>query len=382
MPDKSKVALVACDNYEDDTVYAAMKRGLDLLGGINSFVKPGEKIVLKPNVLIGSGPERCVCTHPAVLKAAGKLFKETGAALSCGDSPAFGSTSISMRMAGLKQVADELGILVADFSKGLAVFHKDGLLIKRFTVAEEVWNANGLVSLPKLKTHGLTRLTGAVKNQFGCMPGLLKNQQHARLADPFDFATALVDLNVLLKPRLCIMDAVIAMEGNGPQSGRPRKIGALIISTDPIALDSVACKIIDLDPEFVPTMAPGEKSGLGTYHYENIEIIGDSIEKFICKDFDVVRKPVEHAASGAIRNFMKNRISPCPVIDKKMCKLCGTCVLHCPVTPKAVDWIKGDQKHPPKHNYDLCIRCFCCQELCEAGAISIKESVLGKVFFR
>ena len=103
------------------------------------------------------------------------------------------------------------------------VSHKEGLLIKRFTVAEEVWNANGLVSLPKLKTHGLTRMTGAVKNQFGCMPGLLKNQQHARLADPFDFATVLVDLNVSLKPRLCIMDAVMAMEGNGPHERQAEK---------------------------------------------------------------------------------------------------------------------------------------------------------------
>ena len=149
-----------------------------------------------------------------------------------------------------------------------------------------------------------------------------------------------------------------------------------------VAVDSVACKIINLDPEFVPTMAPGEKSGLGNYHYENMEIIGDNIEKFICKDFDVVRKPVEHAANGAVRIFIKNRISSRPVIDKKVCKLCGTCVRHCPVNPKAVDWVDGDQKHPPKHNYDLCIRCFCCQELCEAGAISIKRPLLGKIFFR
>jgi len=129
-------------------------------------------------------------------------------------------------------------------------------------------------------------------------------------------------------------------------------------------------------------MAPGEKSGLGNYHYENIEIIGDNIEKFICKDFDVVRKPVEHAVNGAVRIFIKNRISSRPVIDKKMCKLCGTCVRHCPVNPKAVDWVDTDHKRPPKHNYDLCIRCFCCQELCEAGAISIKKPVLGKIFFR
>ena len=379
---KAKVALVACDSYDDEKVYNALKNGLDLLGGIASLVKPGEKIVLKPNVLIGSAREKCVCTHPAVFKAAGRIFLEAGVSLSCGDSPGFGGTALNMRLAGLKQVADELGIPVADFSKGTPVSNKEGLLVKRFTIADAVLAADGLVSLPKLKSHGLCRMTGAVKNQFGCVPGFLKNQQHARMADPFDFGTMLIDLNMVIKPRLCITDAVMAMEGNGPRNGKPRKIGALLISTDPVALDAVACKIIDLNPEFVPTMVPGEKAGLGTYHDENIGVVGENVADFICKDFDVVRKPVEHAASGALRIFLKNRTNPRPVIDKALCTKCGTCVRHCPVTPKAVDWVNGDEKRPPEHNYGRCIRCFCCQELCPEGAISIKETLLGRMFFR
>lgn len=307
---------------------------------------------------------------------------EAGAILSCGDSPAFGSAGLNMRIAGLKQIADELNIPLADFSKGTAVSHKESLLVKRFIIANGVLAADGLVSLPKLKTHGLTRLTGAVKNQFGCVPGLIKNQQHARMADPYNFATMLVDLNTLLKPRIFIMDAVMAMEGNGPRSGRPRKIGAILISADPIALDAVACKIIDLDPAFVPTAEPGERAGLGTYHEENIEVVGGKVEDFICRDFDVVRKPVEHATSGRIRIFIKNHISARPVIDKNLCTKCGTCVQHCPVRPKAVDWVGGDESRPPAHNYNRCIRCFCCQEMCPEGAISIKEPLLGRLFYR
>jgi uncharacterized protein (DUF362 family) len=159
---KSKVALIACDTYDDIKVYEAIKQGLDLLGGISCFVKPGERIILKPNVLIGAAPEKCVCTHPAVLKAVGKILLEAGAQVSAGDSPAFGSCGINMRIAGLKKVADELGISLADFSKGSAVSHKEGLLVKRFVIADCVLAADGLVSLPKLKTHGLTRMTGAV----------------------------------------------------------------------------------------------------------------------------------------------------------------------------------------------------------------------------
>jgi len=329
---KSVVALAACDSYEEDKVYAAVKKALDLIGGINSIIKPGEKIVLKPNVLIGSAPDKCVCTHPAVFKAVGKILKEAGAVLSCGDSPAFGSTAMSMRMAGLKQAADDLGITIADFSKGIAVSHPDGVLMKRFTIAEAVWGADGLVSLPKMKAHGLTRMTGAVKNQFGCVPGLLKTQQHARLADPYDFAQMLADLTMVIKPRLYIMDAVMAMEGNGPQNGDPKKIGLIMVSRDPVALDAAACKIADMNPEYVPTNPAGEKAGLGTYDYDGIEFLGEKIENFIQKDFKVVRKPVEHTESGVIKTFLKNRISPRPVIDKKKCTKCGICVRHCPST--------------------------------------------------
>ena len=370
-----------CASYDDAEVLAAMRAGLDLIGGITCFVKPGEKIVLKPNVLIGAGPDRCVCTHPSVLRAAGKILLEAGASVTCGDSPAFGGSRLNMTLAGLKPVADELGIDLADFSHGRVVMHKTALLNRRFVIANGVLDADGLVSLPKLKTHGLTRMTGAVKNQFGCIPGMLKRQHHARMPDPYNFATMLVDLNTLVKPRLFIMDAVTAMQGNGPGAGKPRKLGVLLFSSDPVALDAVACKLINLDPVLVPTSIPGEKAGLGTYHFENIEIAGADVEDFICRDFDVVHKPPVATAGGRLGRFIKNRTSPRPTIDKSLCTQCGTCVHNCPVTPKAVDWVGGDKSRPPAHNYNRCIRCFCCQEVCPQGAISVEETFMGKILF-
>jgi uncharacterized protein (DUF362 family)/Pyruvate/2-oxoacid:ferredoxin oxidoreductase delta subunit len=379
---KSKVALAACESYDPDLVEAALRRAVGLVGGAAAFVKPGENILLKPNVLIGSSPDKCVGTHPAVFRAAIKLFREAGAALTCGDSSGAGATAFNMRRAGLKQVAEELGVPLADFSKGRTVPHPDALLYHRFRIAEGVLAADGLVSLSKMKTHGLTRLTGAVKNQFGCVPGLAKAQQHARLPDPRDFATMLVDLNTLLRPRLYVMDAVMAMEGNGPRNGNPRKIGLLLASADPIALDATVARLVAIDPAFVPTAEPGERSGLGTYHAENIEVVGEDPEDFACPDFDVVRRPVESARGGRLRTFAKNRTSPRPVIDEKKCTRCGTCVVHCPVTPKAVDWRDGDRTRPPVHDYGRCIRCFCCQELCPEAAISITQPLLGRVFLR
>jgi len=380
--EKTKVALVACDSYEEPVVASAVRRAVDLIGGAAAFARPGETILLKPNVLVGSNPDRCVSTHPSVLRTAITLFRETGASLTTGDSSGAGSTALNMRRAGLKQVADELGVPLADFSSGRTLSHPDALLYHRFHIAEGVLAADGIISLCKMKTHGLTRMTGAVKNQFGCIPGLSKAQHHARLPDPRDFATMLVDLNTLLKPRLFIMDAVMAMEGNGPRSGNPRKMGLILASADPVALDATMARLAALEPSFVPTADPGERSGLGTYHEENIEIVGDKLADFICPDFDVVRRPVEAATGGKVRTFAKNRMSPRPVIDATKCTRCGTCVAHCPVTPKAVNWKEKERTSPPVYNYDRCIRCFCCQELCPQAAITIRQPLLGRLINR
>jgi uncharacterized protein (DUF362 family)/ferredoxin len=379
--DKSIVALVRCDTYDEEKVDKAVRQGLDLLGGIAQFAKPGERIVLKPNVLIGSKPEKSVTTHPSVFRAVGRLFKEAGASVSYGDSPSFGKCESNIRNSGLKEVGDELGLSIADFDSGRSVSHKDALLVKSFVIANGVLDSHGLVSLPKLKTHPLPRFTGAVKNQFGCIPGLLKGQFHVKLPDPYDFCTMLVDLNTLVKPRLCVMDGIIAMEGNGPRGGKPKKMSVLLLSSDPIALDATACRIIDLDPEAVPTSRAGEKAGLGTYHSENIEIVGEGIESFLDRSFEVIRTPPTPCTRSRVRSFVKNRICEKPVIDEAKCNKCGVCVKMCPVEPKAVNWHNGDKSRSPTYKYDRCIRCYCCQENCPEGAVFIESPVLGRIFF-
>ncbi|MBM4445497.1 MAG: DUF362 domain-containing protein [Chloroflexi bacterium] len=296
----SKVAVVRCETYDEPIVSAAVEKGVELIGGVSSLVRSGEKIVMKPNVLYGTNPEKGVSTHPSVFRAVGLLLRKAGATVRYGDSPSFGGSSFHMRRAGLKQVADELGIVLADFDKGRTVSHKNALLIKSFEIANGVLDSDALVNLPKLKTHPLVRFTGAVKNQFGCIPGLLKSQYHVSLPDPYDFATMLVDLNTLTKPRFCVMDGVVAMEGNGPRSGKLTKLNVLLLSSDPVALDATACRIINLDPEVVPTARLGEKAGLGTYRLDSIEMVGDSIETLIDKDFDVDLPP-KNGASANVR---------------------------------------------------------------------------------
>jgi Pyruvate/2-oxoacid:ferredoxin oxidoreductase delta subunit len=188
------------------------------------------------------------------------------------------------------------------------------------------------------------------------------------------------------------MDAIMAMEGNGPRSGNPRKLGVLLFSSDPVALDAVACRIINLDCSMVPTFEPAEKAGLGTWDESNIEIIGENIKNFVCDDFDVVRRRkvstpetktgngIKSTIRGLISSFVKKRVCQRPIIDNNKCTLCGTCVKYCPVNPKAVNWRRGKASRPPVHDYSLCIRCFCCQEYCPEGAISVSEPLLGRIF--
>jgi len=177
------------------------------------------------------------------------------------------------------------------------------------------------------------------------------------------------------------MDGIMAMEGNGPRSGKPKNLGVLLLSSDPIAIDSIACKIIDLDPEAVPTSKPGERAGFGVYHYRNIELVGENIESFIDVNFEVIRTPPVRSGGGRVKTFVKNRICPRPAIDSTKCTNCGTCVKMCPVDPKAIDWHKGDKSKPPIYKYRSCIRCYCCQESCPDGAVAIDNPLLGRIFF-
>ncbi len=383
MMNKSKVALVGCNQYDAEQVAKAVRWGIDLIGGISNFVTPGEKIVLKPNVLIGSNPDRNVTTHPAVLQAVGRLFQEAGASISYGDSPSIGSCEFNLKRAKLKEAGDEMGFTVADFDHGREVIHPNALLNKKFKIANGVLDADGLISLPKFKTHQLTRFTGAIKNQFGCLPGTHKREFHFKMPDPYHFATMLVDINSFIRPRLVVLDGIMAMEGNGPFAGHSRPMNVLLFSSDLIAIDSIACKLIDLDPEFVPTSKPGEKAGLGTYHYENIEVVGDSLESFIAKDFQVTRRPPVPATGGRLRKFIRNQLTPRPVVNLNKCQACGNCIESCPVGARAMDWVTNVQgKKFPRLQHSRCIRCFCCQETCPEGAITIQRPVAGRLVFR
>ncbi len=379
MKEKSKVILLPCNSYREDSVYESLKRGTELLGGLDRLVKKEEAILLKPNLLKKAESGRPVITHPAVVGMFARILKEEGyEKITLGDSCGVGTTSRVISGTGMEEYLKELKIPAADFSRGVKTEFPEGIQAKEFILAQEVKESDCVISVCKMKTHALERITGAVKNSYGFVYGFHKAKGHTQYPSADSFARMLVDLNRLVNPRLYIMDGIVAMEGNGPGSGDPVPMNVILMSQDPVALDSVFCNLIDLDPRMVPTCYHGEKMGLGTWKKEEISILTpdgpvtmeEAKERFGKPDFRVDRRRVRYGIwermAKALNIFQKK-----PYIDESLCIKCGVCVKSCPVPGKAVDF-KNGRKKAPVYDYKKCIRCFCCQEMCPEKAIKVK----------
>jgi uncharacterized protein (DUF362 family)/Pyruvate/2-oxoacid:ferredoxin oxidoreductase delta subunit len=381
----STVVIVRCETYQADLVEAAVLRGIDLLGGMGEFAVKGERILLKPNALWATDPEKCVVTHPEVFGAVARLFINHGAVVIYGDSPAgIGQSAGTLKRCGFAAAVKDLPVGAADFDHGRSVSYPAGVSSKVLFLANGVLEADGVISLAKLKTHGLTTMTCAIKNQFGCVPGLVKGEYHARYPDVFDFSRLLADITGYVRPRLYIADAIWAMEGNGPQSGDPKPIMCLLLSSDPVALDTVACRLMDCPSEFVPTIEAGVAAGLGVSDMQDIRLVGDPLDDFIDRTFIIKRmRPLPLPANAFLRG-LRRHFTRQPVIDAKKCSRCGRCIEMCPVDPKAVRWRKDiqqiERREPPRYDYRRCIRCFCCHEMCPSRAIAIKYPLLYRLF--
>ncbi len=347
---------------------------------MENFVRPGEKILLKPNMLSGDPPQRAVTTHPEVFAAVARLSRRAGALVQFGDSPGIGSPEWVARRNGIWGAAKANGVEPADFQTGERISFAAGLLGRQLVLARSALQADGIISLCKMKTHGLTRITGAMKNQFGCVPGLLKGEYHVKMPDVEHFSRILADITARLHPRLYIMDGILAMEGEGPRGGTPRPMNVLLFASDPVALDATFCRLIDLEPETIPTMAAGVEAGLGTYEAERIILLGDTLADLKATDFRVERRRVDPLASARrFPTFLKNWLSPRPFIIPSACSSCGSCVAICPVRPRAMFWPQAETKKVPAWDSRRCIRCYCCQEICPHQAISIRVPALGRL---
>ena len=376
---KSKVVLLPCGEYDEEKIYSLLKQGLDLLGGVEVLIPKEAKILLKPNLLKKAEVEKAVITHPVVVGAFARILRENGYEhIVLADSCGHGTTQAVIRGTGMDTYLEKYHIPAIDYSEGVKTAYSQGIQAKEFILPKELLDQDCVISLSKMKTHALERITGAVKNSYGFVYGFHKAKGHTQYPSADSFARMLIDLNKCVAPKLYVMDGIVAMEGNGPGSGDPIHMNVMLMSTDPVALDSVFSRLVYLKPEMVPTNYHGEKMGLGTWKEEKITLLApdgeismaDAVKRYGNPDFNVdrteVRKNIWTRMAGALKIFQKK-----PYIETDKCVRCGICVQSCPVPGKAVDFRKGKDK-PPVYDYRKCIRCFCCQEMCPKKAIKVK----------
>lgn len=365
-----KVALVKCSDYNEVRVEEAVPQAVELAGGVERFIKPGERVFLKVNLLLAVPIERAVTTHPAVVKALVRLVQSVGAEAVIGDSPG-GPYSVRWlkrvyRASGMDKVAEETGASLNFDVQTADVPHPEGKILKHLTIAKAVQDADAVITVPKLKTHGLMLFTGAVKNLFGVVPGLLKAEYHLRMPKVADLSDAMVDIFNLVKPRLAVVDGIVGMEGDGPSAGSPRRIGTVLVSGDGFACDVAGASLVGLRPEQMPITKAAMARGLTTGRLSDIELAGAPFEEIKLTDFKHATKGFSGDRMPVVAQGLLNRLfRPKPVLQPGSCTGCATCVQVCP--PKAISMVGK----LPQTDYDNCIRCFCCQELCPESAIAI-----------
>jgi uncharacterized protein (DUF362 family)/Pyruvate/2-oxoacid:ferredoxin oxidoreductase delta subunit len=373
---RTTVSLVTCQDYQEKAVHEKIKEAIDLLGNIDRYVSPGEKVLLKPNLCIGRPPEKCVNTHPLVVKSIARLVQEAGATPLIGDSPMLGPARNAADKSGIGDVARELGVDLVEFEP-IPVLNPEGKIFKTFTIGKIVKEVDKVINLPKLKTHALLLLTLGVKNMYGCIPGTRKAQGHVKTfkAGKEYFVQMILDLTVLVKPVLTIVDGVMAMEGMGPGFGDPRHLGLFIAGTDCVAVDRVIAEIVKVTPEQDPLLRVAIKKGYGVGQLQDIAVVGETIQDVSVNDFKLPPKEdMFDRIPAGLKRILKRHLTDQPVINQEKCEACEMCLKACPVDN--VDLEDGTLKIDER----ACIQCLCCVEVCPHGAIDLVPGRLLKLY--
>ncbi|MEN6317605.1 MAG: DUF362 domain-containing protein [Syntrophaceae bacterium] len=326
----------------------------------------GKKVLIKPNVLRSSEAREGIVTNPAVLRAVVEKVEEMQpASIIVGDNPGlfnYGANEESFRSTGLMEAAKGYYRNIGNDSRKVDFNHKFMLTA---SVSQAVMGADIVISLPKFKTHGLTVITGAIKNSFGILPGAQKAKLHQESGGPVRFQELLVDVFRLRVPDLFIMDAVVGMEGNGPASPDLREIGLILASDNAVAMDAVVAIMMGCEPGHLRILQKAKEVGLGDYNLSTIEVIG---ELKPLPDFKLPPFSGEVLLNNeAIQTLISNRLIMHPQADLELCTGCGACVDQCPVSALSMN-----VDNLPQVDADMCIACFCCQEICPEKAIALK----------
>lgn len=374
------ISLQKCVQYDNKILKEKILTGLTQIGFDPTELK-NKRVCLKPNLLMPLTPDRAVTTHPEIFRAVAQIVRDYTTDIVLIESPNFFALKPTIKKAGLAEIVGDMEIEIADINITETLRFPLAHRYKNIDISKAFFDVDYIINMPKLKTHGFTHYTGAVKNLFGVMPGLSKARMHMRAPSQMEFTEFLLDLyggllNGFEKPKkfIHIMDAVVGMEGEGPgPSGKPKAIGAVIVGEDAVALDYVAVNLVGLKMKKVFTITEGFKRGYGAKSPDEIQVTGESLEDMRITNFKAPRSTIMGGVIWPMTSpTVKNLFVEKPVPRAEACTLCYNCMTVCPAG--AID--KADDAGIPKYNYRKCIRCFCCMETCPEAAIYLKKGVL------
>lgn len=371
MNDLTKVAVRKCADYGEG-VEAAMQALLADLGGMGRFVRVGQNVLIKPNLLSDREPDEAVTTHPAVVRAIIRLVRKAGGRPSVGDSPASAVKLAQVwERTGMRALCADEDVPLLNLEKaGSRPFTANGA---QFNIAQPVLDADVLINVPKIKTHAFSILTAGVKNLYGAVPGFQKTHLHKLHPRPSDFGHMLVGILATVKPALTIADGIVAMEGEGPAAGKPYPLGILAASANPAALDVVLCRVLGIDPLAVAYLRELIEADRAQSVFERIEVRGDSVGEVQARGFRTPSNLPARMIPRSLARVLGPLVWIRPAISES-CIKCGRCVKACP--KQALSASDGER---PALNPRLCIGCCCCHEVCPVGAISMVQSPLLKL---
>jgi len=370
----SRVSIVACSDYDINHVMRAIEKALEPFGGLKQFVHKGNRVLLKPNMLRASDAEDGVTTHPAFLEGVVRLVQDLGADVCIGDSPsaAYKGIQYFWEKTGFLGVSKRTGAKLINFeAEGTTARQSNGFT---FYIANSVFHADVVINLPKLKTHGMTLFTGAMKNLYGTLPGFQKTHFHKQFIHPGRFSNVFVHLYGVIKPQLHIMDAITGMAGNGPATGDLRNVGLILASEDGVALDAVASSMVGFKPGEVDAVRLANAMGLGAGKLDQIRIAGDFSTIPRIHDFPLPSNHLSRLVPDFLVRWAGRFLWVRPQVKKEKCVSCEVCARNCPVN--AIRMEDGF----PVMDYNTCINCLCCNESCPESAIYQQLSWLARRF--
>ena len=369
---RNRVWLAQCPDY-GQSLEEKIERAFDALQ-VWDKIRPGMRVVLKPNLVMSSKPEQAIITHPAFTAAVGKCVQKAGGRVVIAESPGGPYTPAAMkamfRATGYRDMAEACGFTLYTDCKSREVTLPQAKRCRELSVVEPFLDRDYLIDLPKLKTHSMVGFSGAVKNLFGTVPGLQKPELHCRFPEREPFSEMLCDLCHFLGPDLSLMDGIWAMEGNGPTGGQRRDLHVIAGSESPWALDVAAASLVGLEPEKITMLREGHERGYGPLDLSELELVGDPMETLLAPDFlkaEASSTDFIDRLPKFLRPAAKKLATPYPRIDKKRCVGCGKCAESCPQHTISLREGKAVIR------YQNCIRCFCCHEMCPKHVVQIKR---------